>query len=77
MPQNGSEDAGFPVRGEGIDAENRATQAINDYRARASKLRALAIESADPQIRTYLLTTAAQFDSLADYAAASQSPHAA
>jgi hypothetical protein len=34
----------------------------------------LAADSPDPQIRAFLLTTAAQFDRLADYAAASAAP---
>ncbi len=54
------------------------TNATDDYRERAARLRALAADSPDPQIRAYLTTTAAQFDRLADYAAASASTtHAA
>jgi len=52
------------------------TNATHDYRERAARLRALAADSPDPQIRAYLTTTAAQFDRLADYAASSTT-HAA
>jgi len=59
-------------------ANTRSANATRDYRERAARLRALAADSPDPQIRAYLTTTAAQFDRLADYAAASASTtHAA
>jgi len=63
------ENAGFGFWG---GAEHQApANSTHDYRDRATRLRALAADSPDPQIRAYLLTTAAQFDRLADYAAAS------
>lgn len=77
MPQDDHEKAGFGFWGV---AERPAPEpnSAQDYRERAKRLRALAEDSSDPEIRTYLLTTAAQFDRLADYAAASAGPtHAA
>jgi hypothetical protein len=66
------ETAGFRFRG---DAERALPDPARsrDYRERVTRLRALAADSPNPQIRAYLLTTAAQFDRLADYAAASVS----
>jgi hypothetical protein len=57
------------------DAQRATPEPANSraYRERATRLRALAADSPDPQTRAYLLTTAAQFDRLADYAAASVS----
>jgi hypothetical protein len=50
------------------DAESApAPTSASEYRDRATRLRALAADSPDPQIRAYLLTTASQFDRLADY----------
>jgi hypothetical protein len=73
MPHGYHENAAFRFWG---DAQRAAPEPANsrDYRERATRLRALAADSPDPQIRAYLLTTAAQFDRLADYAA---STHAA
>jgi len=70
MTHGRHENAGF---GFWADAEPTTAEPTNshDYRERAIRLRALAADSPDPQIRAYLLTTAAQFDRLADYAAAS------
>jgi hypothetical protein len=77
MPHGRHENAGFRFWGDAQRAmpEPRSS---HDYRERATRLRALAADSPDPQIRAYLLTTAAQFDRLADYAATSGSTtHAA
>jgi hypothetical protein len=73
MPQGDHENAGFGFWG---DAESPAPEpnSIRDYRERARRLRALAADTSDAGIRMYLLTTAAQFDRLADYAAASARP---
>jgi hypothetical protein len=70
MPQSERDKVGFGFWG---DAERATPEpyTAQDYRERAKRLRALAADSSDPEIRTYLLTTAAQFDRLADYAAAS------
>jgi hypothetical protein len=77
MPYGRHENAGFRFWGDAQRAPSEPTS-VHDYRARASRLRALAADSPDPQIRSYLLTTAAQFDRLADYAASSRSStHAA
>jgi hypothetical protein len=76
MPQARHENADFGFWGDA----SRATPGPNgtqDYRERARRLRALAVDSPDPQIRAYLLTTAAQFDRLADYASASARTRAA
>jgi hypothetical protein len=72
MPHGCLENAGF---GFWADAASAAPEPANahDYRERATRLRALAADSPDPQIRAYLLTTAAQFDRLARYAATSVS----
>ena len=67
MPYGGHENAGFAFAPDATPEPNSP----RDYRARARRLRALAFDSPDAQIRTYLLTTAAQFERLADYAAAS------
>ena len=73
MPQSHRENADFGFWG---DAEGAAPEpnSAQDYRARAIRLRALAADSSDPEVRAYLFTTAAQFDRLADYAAASAGP---
>lgn len=77
MPHGRHENAGFEFWGDAAHATREPANAHN-YRERATRLRALAADSPDPQIRAYLLTTAAQFDRLADYAAASASTtHAA
>lgn len=67
MPYGGHENVGFSPSANATPGSNSP----RDYRARARRLRALAFDSADTQIRAYLLTTAAQFERLADYAAAS------
>lgn len=78
MSQNRLGNAVFPTWGTVAEVEAKPANATHDYRARAAKLWALASESPDPEVRTYLLTTAAQFERLADYAAASgSSTHAA
>jgi hypothetical protein len=78
MTQKRLENASFPVWGEVSSPVASPANAIDGYRARAARLWALAAESSDPEVRTYLLTTAAQFERLADYAAASgSSTHAA
>lgn len=69
MSQSRQQNAGFARRGDALTPT--PAHSTEDYRARAAKLRVLAAESPDPQIRAYLLTTAAQFERLADYAAAS------
>ena len=73
MPQDNRENAGFGFWG---DAEHAAPEpnSAQDYRERAMRLRALAEDSSDPEIRTYLWTLAAQFERLADYAVASAEP---
>jgi len=71
MPQGHHENAGFGFWGDEKPETLAEPNSAQDYRDRAIRLRALAADSPDPQIRTYLLTTAAQFDRLADYAAAS------
>ena len=73
MPQSDREKAGFGFWG---DAEHAAPEpnSAPDYRERAIRLRALAADASDAEIRTYLLMLAAQFDRLADYAAASAGP---
>ena len=73
MPQRDRENAGFGFWG---DAESAAPEpnSARDYRECATRLRALAADTSDPEIRTYFLTTAAQFDRLADYATASAGP---
>jgi hypothetical protein len=70
MPQSDRKNAGFGFWGDGESATPEPNS-VQDYRERARRLRALAADSSDPEIKTYLLTTAAQFDRLADYAAAS------
>lgn len=70
MPQSDRKNADFGFWGDG-DRSIPEPNSVQDYRERARRLRALAAESSDPEIKTYLLTTAAQFDRLADYAAAS------
>jgi hypothetical protein len=65
MPYDRHGNAGFML---GEDMLGPAS--AQDYRGRATRLRALAVDSPDMQVRTYLLTTAAQFDRLADYATA-------
>jgi hypothetical protein len=70
MPHGRHENAEFGFWGDATRAAPKPTNS-HDYRERAIRLRALAADSPDPQIRAYLLTTAAQFDRLADYAAAS------
>jgi hypothetical protein len=78
MSHGRHENAGFGFWGDAERATPEPANSPHDYRARATRLRALAADSPDPQIRAYLLTTAAQFDRLADYAAASAaSTHAA
>jgi hypothetical protein len=76
MPYGRHENAAF-----GFWVDGRATPepaSSLGYRERATRLRALAADSPDAQIRAYLLTTAAQFDRLADYATTSASTtHAA
>jgi hypothetical protein len=67
MPYSGHENAGFGYTGDATPEPN----STRDYRDRARRLRALAADSLDRQIRSYLLTTAAQFERLADYAEAS------
>jgi len=77
MSHDDRENAGFSLWG---DAERAAPEpnSAQDYRERAMRLRALAEDSSDPEIRAYLWTTAAQFDRLAAYAAAStRTTHAA
>ena len=69
MPQSDRKNAGFGFWGD-RDPATPEPNSTQDYRERAKRLRALAADSSDPEIRTYLLTTAAQFDRLADYAAA-------
>lgn len=64
MPHGRHENAGFEPGSDLFAPTN-----LQDYRERANRLRALAADSPDPQIRAYLLTTASQFDRLADYAA--------
>lgn len=77
MPHGRHENASFGFWGDAARATPEPTSS-QDYRERATRLRALAADSPDSQIRAYLLTTAAQFDRLADYAAASASTtHAA
>jgi hypothetical protein len=77
MPHGRHENARFAFWGDAQRATPEPASS-HDYRERATRLRALAADSPDPQIRAYLLTTAAQFDRLADYAAASASTtHAA
>jgi hypothetical protein len=73
MPHDRHENAGFAFWGDAGHALPERSSP-RDYRARAMRLRAIAADSPDPQIRTYLLTTAAQFERLADYAAASAGP---
>jgi len=70
MPHDDHENTGFGFWG---DAERAAPEpnSAQDYRERAMRLRALAEDSSNPEIRAYLWTTAAQFDRLAAYAAAS------
>lgn len=70
MSQSSLRNAGFSAWGTEHQS-GYAGHSIHDYRQRAARLRALASESPDAQIRAYLLTTAAQFERLADYAAAS------
>jgi hypothetical protein len=78
MPQDRLENASFSLAADAIRSESAAAAAIANYRARAAKLHALAVETLDPEIRRHLLATAAQFDRLADYAAVSGSTtHAA
>jgi hypothetical protein len=74
MPYGRQENAGFGFWGNMELAMPEAANTTNKYRERATRLRALAADSPDAQIRAYLLTTAAQFDRLADYAAASGQP---
>jgi hypothetical protein len=69
MPHGRHENAGFGFWGDPARAAPEPAK-TQDYRERAARLRALAADSPDPHIRAYLLTTAAQFDRLADYAAA-------
>jgi hypothetical protein len=69
MSQGRHENASFS-HDEGARGDPDTTTASHDYRARAARLRVLAARSPDPLIRTYLVTTAAQFERLADYAAA-------
>lgn len=57
---------------ETVQADAAAAHSIEEYRARAAILRGLAADAPDSEVRTHLLLTAAQFDRLADYAAASQ-----
>lgn len=73
MSRKRLENAGFPIWGTVAEPSAQPANAIGDYRGRAAKLRALAAESPDLEVRTYLLTTAAQFERLAEYAAASGS----
>ena len=71
------ENAGFEFWGDAEDAAPEPNSA-QDYRQRAMRLRVLAEDSSDPEIRADLWTTAAQFDRLAVYAAASaRTTHAA
>jgi hypothetical protein len=78
MPYGGVENVGFGFWSSAVRAAPQVNDSTHDYRDRAARLRALAAGSLDPQTRAYLLTTAAQFDRLADYAAASAAPtHAA
>lgn len=70
MPRGCHENAGFARWGDALTPQ--PVHSSDDYRARAARLRVLAAESPDPQIRAYLLTTAAQFARLADYAAAAR-----
>jgi hypothetical protein len=65
------ENARFEFWGDDAPASLAEPNSAQDYRERATRLRAIATDSPDPQTRAYLLTTAAEFDRLADYAAAS------
>ncbi len=71
MTHGRHENVGFRFWGDAERATPEPANSTHDYRERAMRLRALATDSPDPQIRAYLLTTAAQFDRLADYPAAS------
>jgi hypothetical protein len=78
MTHGRRENAGFGFWGDTERATLEPANSTHDHRDHTTRLRALASDSPDPQIRAYLLTTAAQFDRLADYAAASLSTtHAA
>jgi hypothetical protein len=70
MPHGRLENDGFGFWGDAVRATPEPANA-HGYRERAMRLRALAADSPDPQIRANLLTTAAQYDRLAHYAAAS------
>jgi hypothetical protein len=69
MPHGRHENAAFGFWGDAQSTSLEPNPPARDYRNRAMRPRALAADSPDPQIRAYLLTTAAQFDRLADYAA--------
>jgi hypothetical protein len=69
MTHGRHENAGFGFWGDAERATPEPANSTHDYRERATRLRALAADSSDPQIRAHLLTTAAQFNRLADYAA--------
>jgi hypothetical protein len=63
---------------EAVQVDAAVARSINKYRTCAAILRGLAADAPDSEVRIHLLMTAAQFDRLADYAAASGShPHAA
>ena len=72
MPENRHENAAASWA-EAVQADAATAHSIDDYRARAAILRGLAADAPDLDVRTHLLMTAAQFDRLADYAAASGS----